>query len=82
MRVFATRPALLFPLATAVVFLFASNGTAADPVTWRSDYNSARKEAGEKGLPIFLVIGTDNCFYCRKLEAGPFRDPAIVANRE
>jgi thioredoxin-like negative regulator of GroEL len=24
-----------------------------------------------------VVIGTDNCFYCRKLEAGPLKDPSI-----
>ena len=79
MRVFATRPALLLPLVTAGVLLVAASAPAADPVTWRTDYNAARKEAAEKGLPLFLVIGTDNCFYCRKLEAGPFRDSAIAA---
>ena len=46
---------------------------------WRTDYNLARKEAAERGVPVFLVIGTENCFYCRKLEAGPFRDPLIIA---
>jgi thioredoxin-related protein len=79
MRVFANRPVLLLPFVTAAVLLFATNARAADPVTWRTDYNAARREAAEKGLPIFLVIGTDNCFYCRKLEAGPFRESAIVA---
>ena len=79
MRVSATRHAVLLPLVTAVVVAFATTATAADPVTWRTDYNLARREAAEKGVPVFLVIGTDNCFYCRKLEAGPFRDPAIVA---
>ena len=52
---------------------------AAAPVTWRTDYNTARKEAQEKGLPLLVVVGTSNCFYCRKLEAGPFRDAAVSA---
>jgi uncharacterized protein YyaL (SSP411 family) len=80
MPVIATRPALLLPLVTSAVLLFATSAPAADPVVWRTDYNAARKEAAEKGLPLFLVIGTDNCFYCRKLEAGPFRDAAIAGH--
>jgi tetratricopeptide (TPR) repeat protein len=51
---------------------------AAKPVAWRTDYNAARKEAQEKGLPLMVVVGTDNCFYCRKLEGGPLRDPAVA----
>ena len=47
-------------------------------LAWRTDYNSARKEAQEKGLPLMLVIGTEDCFYCRKLEGGPLKDPAIT----
>lgn len=78
MCVAAARSVLLIPLVTAAILALAPGARAADPVPWRSDYNSARKEAAEKGVPLFLVIGTDNCFYCRKLEAGPFRDAAIV----
>lgn len=76
MRVF--RPIAFLPLVTSAVLLFPSGAPAADPVPWRTDYNAARKEAAEKGLPLFLVVGTDNCFYCRKLEAGPFRDGSIL----
>jgi tetratricopeptide (TPR) repeat protein len=79
MRFLANRHAALLPLVTAAVLSFATNTLAADPVTWRTDYNAARKEAAEKGLPVFLVIGSDDCFYCRKLEAGPFRNAAVVA---
>src|SRR5262245_18531970 len=75
----ANRYAVLLPLVTAAVLSFATTTQAADPVVWRTDYNAARKEAAEKGLPVFLVIGSDNCFYCRKLEAGPCRDAAVVA---
>jgi tetratricopeptide (TPR) repeat protein len=52
-------------------------GPAAAAVVWWTDYNSARKEATEKGLPLMVVVGTDNCFYCRKLEAGPLKDAGI-----
>jgi thioredoxin-like negative regulator of GroEL len=46
-------------------------------MVWRTDYNAARKEAQEKGLPLLLVVGTEDCFYCRKLEATTMRDPVI-----
>lgn len=75
----ATRPAV-----RAALFLFISIGTpapapAADPVRWRTDYNSARKEAQEKGLPMLVEVSTDDCYYCRKLEATTFRDPRITS---
>jgi thioredoxin-like negative regulator of GroEL len=46
---------------------------------WRGDYNSARKEAQEKNLPIIIDFGTPTCFWCRKLDESTFRDPRIVA---
>jgi tetratricopeptide (TPR) repeat protein len=58
--------------------MLAANALAADPIPWRTDYNEARKEAIEKNLPIFVEIGTEECFYCRKLENGPFKDPALA----
>jgi uncharacterized protein YyaL (SSP411 family) len=76
----------LYPLVTASALYLAMPATAqpARPspaparVTWRSEYNAARKEATEKGLPLVIVIGTQDCFYCRKLEAGPLKDPAVT----
>ncbi len=53
----------------------------ADPtpaITWRTDYNAARKESAEKGLPILIQIGTDDCFYCKKMEATTFRDATVL----
>jgi thioredoxin-related protein len=45
---------------------------------WRSDYDSARKEAVNKGLPLFLVVYSDSCVHCQRLEAGPLRDRGVV----
>jgi thioredoxin-related protein len=67
-------------LAVAVAWTtMSSTAAAADPpsVTWRGDYNTARKEAQEKGKLIVLVIGTEDCLYCRKQEASTFRDPTV-----
>jgi hypothetical protein len=70
-------PVALFLL----VALLPRPGYAQPPaagITWRSDYNSARKEATDRGLPLLIVVGTDDCFYCRKLEASTFRSPAVT----
>jgi thioredoxin-related protein len=78
----------LVPLVTASALALAQPAVAqpARPapapapvqVVWRTDYNAARKEAQEKGLPLLVVIGTEDCFYCRKLEGGPLKDPAVT----
>ena len=78
----ATRLCALFPLVTAAA-LFHALPVAAQPakpapVVWGTAYNTARKEAQDKGLPLLVVVGTEDCFYCRKLEAGPLRDPALT----
>src|SRR5262245_10831381 len=78
---------VLYPLVT-VSALYLALPALAQPsrpapvpaqIIWRTDYNTARKEAAEKGLPLLVVVGTDDCFYCRKLEAGPLRDATITA---
>lgn len=76
----ATRPAVRAALFIFVIVAAATpTASAADPVRWRTDYNSARKEAQEKGLPLFVDVGTDDCFYCRKLDTTTFRDPRVVS---
>lgn len=54
-----------------------SMATAQD-VKWRYDYNSARREAEQKNLPLVVDIGTENCFWCNKLDAITFHDPAVA----
>jgi tetratricopeptide (TPR) repeat protein len=51
----------------------------AEEIEWRTDYNKARQEAIDKGRPLLLDFGTENCFYCKKLDATTFREPAVVA---
>ncbi|HEX4613127.1 MAG TPA: thioredoxin family protein [Urbifossiella sp.] len=71
--------------APAVLLLFVAllprPGYAQPPAAgfaWRTDYNAARKEAADRGLPLLIVVGTDDCFYCRKLDASTFRTPAVA----
>ncbi len=67
--------------AIGLVLGVLSAAPAAEPtaVLWRTDYNAARKEAQEKGLPILVEVGSADCAYCRKQEATTFRDPGLVA---
>jgi tetratricopeptide (TPR) repeat protein len=62
----------------ALFILHPSSFILAQEVEWRTDYNKARQEASDKGRPLILDFGTENCFYCRKLDATTFREPAIV----
>lgn len=67
----------------AVIFLVAAQwpapARAADPaIKWRTDYNAARKESQETGLPLLIQIGTDECFYCKKMEASTFKDAGVL----
>jgi thioredoxin-like negative regulator of GroEL len=71
-----------FPtIVSALVVASCSAGvssTRAQSVQWRTDYNSARKEASEKGRPILLEFATENCMWCKKLDLTTFRDPAVA----
>jgi thioredoxin-like negative regulator of GroEL len=72
------RTTLTSCLLAALACLGLPSLAAAQEVQWRYEYNSARKEAEAKGLPLVLDFGTDNCFYCRKLDESTFRDPTVV----
>jgi len=64
----------------AMVCVVAAAGTAADPsVTWHTDYAAAMKEAEKKKLPLLVVIGTDACTHCRRLEAETLQDEKVKA---
>ena len=71
------RPRLV--ILSALVLAAGPRPAAAQQVKWVSDYNVARKEASEKGRPILIDFGTENCFWCKKLDLSTFQDPAVVA---
>jgi len=64
-------------IASALALTVWGAPAAGQSVQWRTDYNSARKEASEKGRPILLEFGTENCTWCKKLEQSTLRDPAV-----
>jgi tetratricopeptide (TPR) repeat protein len=51
---------------------------AAQEVEWRSDYPSALREAKEKNRPLMIDFGTESCFWCKKLDALVFHEPAVA----
>ena len=51
-------------------------------VQWRYDYGKARREAETKSLPLVIDIGTENCYWCKQLDARTFRDPAGLLEGE
>src|SRR5437870_4796216 len=75
-RLLALRPAALGCLATCFLLSSVAPGPAQE-VEWRTDYAAARKEASDKNLPLVIDFSTENCFYCKRLDATTFREPAI-----
>jgi thioredoxin-like negative regulator of GroEL len=64
--------------AVLIFILHPSSFILADEVDWRSDYDTARKEAADKGRPIVLDFGFEACTFCRKLDTTTFRDPEVI----
>ncbi len=71
-----TSRALIGPVAC--LWLLSAAGARAQEVAWRQDYSAARQEAATKGRPLVIDFGTENCVYCKLLDARTFRDPEIV----
>jgi thioredoxin-like negative regulator of GroEL len=66
--------------AWGLLFLVPSSAfCAAQEVQWRPDYNTARREAADKNRPILVDVGTEHCFWCKRLDASTFRDPKVVS---
>ena len=60
------------------IVILTGTGRAADKVEWRTDYDVARKEAVDKGKPLFLDFGTEDCVHCKRLHTSTFKDPAVI----
>jgi thioredoxin-like negative regulator of GroEL len=54
------------------------SASPAQDVEWRQDYASALREATEKNRPVLIDFGTENCFWCKKLDTTTFHEPGIV----
>ncbi len=65
-------------ILSALVLAACARSAQGQSVQWRTDYNAARREATEKGRPILLDFGTENCMWCKKLDLSTLRDPAVA----
>jgi thioredoxin-like negative regulator of GroEL len=63
----------------ALVALALPPALQAQEVQWRYDYNNARKEAEEKNRPLVIDFGTENCFWCKRLDASTFHDATVAS---
>ncbi len=50
---------------------------AASPA-WQPDYAAAAASAQKEGKNLFVFISTEDCRWCRKLEAFTLSDPAVA----
>jgi tetratricopeptide (TPR) repeat protein len=64
-------PALLLLMAGASPAL-------AQAVAWRTDYAKAVTESAQQGKPLFINVGSDNCYWCRQLDSRTFIDGALA----
>jgi|SRR6516225_9444892 thioredoxin-related protein len=75
----AASPSLVWRSGSGVLLvLLIVIPSRAQQVKWRLDYNTARQEAVEKGLPLLLNVGTENCSWCKKLDIMTLQDTTIV----
>src|SRR4051812_27004978 len=65
-------------IPVSLLLLALTSRLSAEEITWRRDYGSALKEAAQQGKPLFVNVGTPDCFWCKKLDAGPFLDPEVL----
>jgi len=67
-------------LAAPVLIGFAQETPLPQPasISWRTNYNQAKKEAEDKTLPLLIDFYMFNCPPCEMLERTTFRDPKIV----
>jgi tetratricopeptide (TPR) repeat protein len=62
----------------AALWLSGAAAARAQEVAWRQDYSQARQEAAAKGRLLVIDFSTENCMYCKLLDARTFRDPEVV----
>jgi thioredoxin-related protein len=66
-------------LLSLFFILHPSSFILSQEVEWRQDYQKARQEAADKSRPLFIDLGTDNCFWCKQLDARTFKEPGVAA---
>jgi thioredoxin-related protein len=66
------------PLIFAAGFLFVAASCQADEIRWRATYRDAYEESVKTGKPMFMDFGSENCYWCKKLDATTLGDADVV----
>src|SRR5581483_4121707 len=66
-------------LAGLCWLLIAALPAHAADIHWLRDYHAARQASSEQGKPLVIDFGTENCFWCKQLDARTFHDSAVIA---
>ena len=48
-------------------------------ITWNTSYNAALAKAKKESKPLMVVITSEQCRWCRKLESTTFQDEEIIS---
>ena len=48
-------------------------------IIWLNDYETARKQSAERGLPLFMEVGTEGCPWCRQMDTATLSDSRVIA---
>lgn len=59
--------------------LMLSIGVFGAEITWNSSYDEALLKAKKESKPLMVVITSEQCRWCRKLESTTLQDEEIVA---
>lgn len=62
-----------------VLLLILSMAVFAEEIVWNSTYDTALAKAKKESKPLMVVITTEQCRWCRKLEATTLQDEEIVS---
>ncbi len=69
--------ALVLVLASLVAAVWPI-GAYAEDVRWQTRPALARTEANRSNRPMFILVTSRDCGWCRKLESTTLRDPRVV----
>lgn len=62
-----------------ILLLILSVGIFAAEIAWNSTYDTALAKAKKESKPLMVVITTEQCRWCRKLESTTLQDAEIIS---
>lgn len=69
---------LLLALVAAAA-VAAADAQETGGINWRRDYNAARQESRERGLPLFILCNDAYEPWCQEFEKTTLRNPRLAA---